>query len=56
MTVARSRARLTPSSITVEQLQLVRQRIAFSIGFPQISPLLASFLEEAEAGYLGADR
>jgi mRNA interferase MazF len=39
------RCRMTEASITTEQLQLVRQRVAYMMGFPQISPLLASFLE-----------
>ncbi len=43
--IAAARCSPTASSITDEQLQLVRQRVAYLIGFPQVSPLLASFLD-----------
>lgn len=48
-TIARRRALPTQSSITAEELLLLRQRTALAIGFPQVSPLLASFLNPGKA-------
>jgi mRNA interferase MazF len=45
MAIALTRTRPTPSSITKEELELARLRVAQMMGFPQISPLIAEFLE-----------